>query len=124
MTSIASSLGKRFTVLRYDRDQSFFFINIVDDCENLFRHLLNRPHAFHLVVASKLLVILHQWVCFFLICPEPLSYQVLSVVGTVKQAPPAYITNTFDLRSSAESVVDFAATRAYPPSGQAPCQRV
>src|SRR5262249_41420847 len=124
MTSIASSLGKRFTVLRYDWDQSFFFINIVDDCENFFRHVLNRPHAFHLVVEPKLLVILHQRVCFFLICPEPLAYQVLTVVRTVKQAPPAYITDAVDFRSVAESVVDFAATRAYPPSCQAPCQRV
>src|SRR5262245_3961707 len=116
MTSIASSLGKRVSVLRYDGDQSFFLSHIVDYREDLFRDLLNRPHAIRQVVDSKLLVILHQWGCFFLICPEALSYQIFTIIRAVKKAPTADITHAFHLRRAAEGVVDLAATRTDPSS--------
>src|SRR5262249_4708537 len=118
MTSIASSLGKRVTVLRNDRDQSFFLTNVLDDRENLFRHFLDRPHAVNQVVDPTVLVILHQWICFFFICPEPLANQVLAVIGAMKERPPANVADTVDFGSPAEGVVDLAASRAYPPSRQ------
>src|SRR5262249_34151146 len=119
MTSIASSLGKRVSVLRYDRHQSFFFTNFFDHSENLFRHFLDRPHAVHLVVDPKLLVILHQWICLFFICPEPLSHQVFAVIRAMEEGPATNVAYAFDFWSAAERVVDFAAARTYPPACKA-----
>src|SRR5262245_28086938 len=118
MTSIASSLGKRVSVLRYYGDQSFFFSHIIDDREDLFRHCSNRPHAIHQVVDPKLLVILHQRGCFFFICPESFSYQIFTVIRPMKKAPTANVTDAFHAWSAAERVVDFTATWTDPSSGQ------
>src|SRR5262249_31764672 len=117
ITSIASSLGNRFTFLRCDGDQSFFFVHAVDDRENLFCDFFDRPRPVHLVIDAKLVVVLHQGVCFFFICPEPLLYQVFAVVRTLKQAPAANITNGVDLWGAAKCVVDFAAAGTYQSSG-------
>src|SRR5436309_6427470 len=122
ITSIASSLGKRFTFLRCDGDQSFFLINAVDDRENLFRDFFDRPHAVHLVIDAKLVVVLHQRMCFFFICPEPLLYQIFTVVGTLEQAPAANITHTLDAWGAAERVIDFAAAWTYQSSCKSCCQ--
>src|SRR6185503_5945523 len=84
ITSMASSLGKRLLPSAFDW-------NAVDDGENLLRHFIDRPHAVHLMINTTLLVILHQWVCFLVICPEPFFHQVFPIIGPVEQTPTANI---------------------------------
>ena len=46
-----------------------------------------------------LLVVLHQWMCLLLICPEPFANQILAIIGPAKQLLAATIADA--RRSSA-----------------------
>src|SRR6476646_8320477 len=108
MTSIASSLGKPLTFLRYDGDQSFFLFLVVDNRKNLFCHFVDLPDAVDAMIHALLLVILHERLGLFFICPKPLLHQIFTIVGPMKQRPAAHVTHTFGLRSSAERVVNLS----------------
>src|SRR5215468_608172 len=73
MTSIASSLGKPFTFLHHDWNQSFFFFVAIDNGKNRFCDFLDGPRTLNPVVHTTLSIVVDQWIRLFFICPEPLA---------------------------------------------------
>src|SRR5215467_7238772 len=89
ITSMASSLGNRFTSSIRDGRGNLGFA--LDDLQDFIGNLGDRLHPVHFMVDTQVLIKLHQRIRLLAICPEPLENQILAVIGPMNKALAANV---------------------------------